>query len=164
MISRKLKHLGAIGVLSSALIFSGCTPEEQAFGTGAAVGVATGVILSSYSYPHYYGYPYYYYGGRYYYGGYYRNGYYYYRGRRYYGGHYYYHGYRYYNGRRYRAQPGRYGYYRNKNEYTRYRNRNYNRNRGYNRNSRSNRYGGRHHNTRGSKAAHTPRAANYRRY
>ena len=72
---KKFKKIGVIAALSSALIFSACTPEEQAFASGAAVG-GTAVALSSYNYPHYYNQPYYYHGGRYYYGGYYRNGYY----------------------------------------------------------------------------------------
>lgn len=114
MISKKLKHITAIGLLSSTLMMNGCTPEEQAF----AAGVGTGVVVASvYTYPRYYGYPYYYYGGRYYYGGYYRGGYYYYHGKRYRNGHYYHGGYRYYNGKRYKAQVGHYGYYNNKNQY-----------------------------------------------
>ncbi|MDQ1325896.1 MAG: hypothetical protein QG564_1020 [Campylobacterota bacterium] len=84
-----IKHLGAIGVISSMLFFSGCTPEEQAFASGAAVGAVAGTIIGSYDSPRYYDRPYYYYGGRYYYGGHYRNGYYHYKGRRLHGGHYY---------------------------------------------------------------------------
>jgi len=138
MAEGKLKKITLAGAFISALILSGCTPEEQAFAGGAAVGaIGTAMV---YSYPHYYNRPYYYYGGRYYYGGYYRNGYYYYRGHRYYGGHYYSHGYRYYNGRRYRAYPGRYGYYRNASEYRHYRT------------SRVNRYG---HTPRHSYSGHT---------
>jgi hypothetical protein len=98
MIRKKLKHLTVIGALSSTLLFTACTPQEQAFATGLGVGV---VAASVYSYPYYYNQPYYYYGGRYYYGGYYRGGYYHYHGRRYRSGHYYHGGYRYYNGRRY---------------------------------------------------------------
>jgi len=134
MLQNRLKHIGIAGLLSSLLLLSGCSQEEEAFATGALFGTTAGVALASYSYPHYYGYPYYYYGGRYYYGGYYRNGYYYYRGHRYRGGHYYHHGYRYHNGRRYRAQSGRYGYYRNASEY---------RKRGHH--SRKSQYGGRSH-------------------
>ena len=127
-----------IGAVASSLLFTGCTPEEHALASGMAIGAATGLALSSYSYPYYYNRPYYYYGGRYMYGGYYRGGYYHYHGRRYRSGHYYNNGYRYYNGRRYRAQSGRYGYYRNKSEYNRYRkqtrnvNNRYNRNKSYN--------------------------------
>jgi len=115
-----IKHAAAAGALFLALMQTGCTPEEQAFATGAAVGGVAGVALASYDHPYYYDRPYYYYRGRYYYGGHYHNGYYHYHGHRYHGGHYYYNGYRYYNGRRYRAQPGHYGYYRNASEYKRY--------------------------------------------
>ena len=123
--NNKLKKLTLISAVAGTLLFTGCTPQEEAFAMGAVAGVA----LSSYSYPHYYNQPYYYNSGRYYYGGYYRGGYYHYHGHRYRGGNYYNNGYRYYNGRRYRAQSGRYGYYRNKSEYNRYRSGNRNANR-----------------------------------
>jgi len=77
MIKTKIKHISAVALLSSTLFFTACTPEEQAFVTGATVGV---VAASVYSYPYYYNRPYYYYGGRYYYGGYYHGGYYHYHG------------------------------------------------------------------------------------
>jgi len=112
MLKKKFRNIGMIGAVASSLLFTGCTPEEQALASGVAIGAATGMALSSYSYPYYYNRPYYYYGGRYMYGGYYRGGYYHYHGRRYRSGHYYNNGYRYYNGRRYRAQSGRHGYYR----------------------------------------------------
>jgi len=85
--NKTIKHLGAVGIISSALLFTACTPQERAF----VSGVAAGAIVASYSYPHYYDRPYYFYHGRYYYGGNYRNGYYYYRGQRFYGGRYYRH-------------------------------------------------------------------------
>jgi len=115
------KKITIISILTGTLFLTGCTSEEEALAGGIAVGVVAGTALASYDYPYYYDRPYYYYGGRYYYGGYYYNGCYHYHGHRYYNGHYYNNGYRYYNGRRYRAQSGHYGYYRNKNEYNRYR-------------------------------------------
>ena len=112
----KFKKLGMIAAISSTLIFTACTPEEQAMATGVAVG-AGAVALSSYNYPRYYNQPYYYHGGRYYYGGHYSGGYYHYRGQRYRGGHYYNSGYRHYNGQRYRATSGRYGHYNSRSHY-----------------------------------------------
>jgi hypothetical protein len=114
MITTKIKHIGAVALLSSTLFFTACTPEKQAFVSGATVGV---VAASVYSYPYYYNRPYYYHGGRYYYGGYYHGGYYHYHGHRFHSGHYYHNGYRYYNGHRYRAQVGRHGYYANRSQY-----------------------------------------------
>jgi len=111
--TKNMKRFSIMVAISSTLIFTGCTPEEQALAAGATAGVIAGAAMASYNSPYYYdGRPYYYYGGRYYYGGYYRNGYYYYNGRRFYNGHYYNGNYRYYNGRRYTARSGRYGYYR----------------------------------------------------
>ena len=111
----KIKNITLISALTSALFFTGCTPEEQAMATGAVAGVAAaGAVYSS---PHYYNRPYYYDNGRYYYGGHYDNGFYYYHGHRLATGHYYDGGYRYYNGRRYRAVVGHYGYYQNKSQY-----------------------------------------------
>ncbi|MFT7879797.1 MAG: hypothetical protein ABXS91_05310 [Sulfurimonas sp.] len=113
------KKLGLIAALSSTMLFNtGCTPQEEAFVTGAATGVVVGSIISS-DRPRYYNRPYYYYHGRYYYGGRYTNGYYYYKGRKYYGGHYYHRGYRYHNGKRYRAVRGKYGYYKSRRDYER---------------------------------------------
>ena len=120
MLQGKLKKMTLAGAFVSALLLNGCTPEEQAFATGAAVGALGTAVV--YSYPYYYDRPYYYYHGHYYYGGHYHHGYYYHHGHRYYGGHYYNNGYRYYNGRRYRAEVGRYGYYRSREEYRHYRN------------------------------------------
>ncbi len=116
-----LKHgISAIAIAATIFAINGCTPEQEAFAAGAAVGGVAGAAMASYDYPHYYDRPYYYYNGHYYYGGYYRNGCYYYRNRCYRGGHYYHNGYRYSNGRRYRAVPGRYGYYRSAHEYRHY--------------------------------------------
>ena len=141
MIRKNFKKIGMIGAVASSLLFTACTPQEQALASGVAMGAVAGVALSSYSYPHYYNQPYYYNGGRYYYGGYYRGGYYYYRGHRYRSGHYYNNGYRYYNGRRYRANVGSHGYYTSRNQYnnrSRYRNNSRNNyNRGNNRSSRT---------------------------
>lgn len=124
MAIKNLKLIGAISVISSALIFNACTPEEQALVTGVAVGAV--VAAAVYDHPRYYGQPYYYYSGRYYYGGYYRDGYYYYKGKRFYNGHYYRDGYRYHRGKRHRARVGQYGYYKNRKQYEeRHRYRNY---------------------------------------
>jgi len=123
MLSKKMRKLTLLGLLASTPFLTACTPEEQAFVTGAAVGGVVGAVLVD-DHPRYYDRPFYYYRGRYYYGGRYYRGYYYYRGHRYYGGHYYHKGYRYYNGRRYKAKVGRYGYYRNRHEYERYHTRN----------------------------------------
>ncbi|MEA3419506.1 MAG: hypothetical protein U9Q90_08930 [Campylobacterota bacterium] len=114
----KFKKLGVIAALSSLLLFTGCTPEEQALATGVAVG-GTAVALSSYSYPRYYDQPYYYHNNRYYYGGYHQNGYYHHGGNRYSNGHYYNNGYRHYNGQRYRAVNGQHGHYSSRNNYQR---------------------------------------------
>jgi len=104
--TKNMKRFSIMVAISSTLIFTGCTPEEQALAAGATAGVIAGAAMASYNSPYYYdGRPYYYYGG------YYRNGYYYYNGKRFYNGHYYNGNYRYYNGRRYTAQSGRYGYY-----------------------------------------------------
>jgi hypothetical protein len=111
------------GIAAIALLMQGCTPEQQAFAAGAAMGGIAGAALASYDHPHYYDRPYYYYEGRYYYGGYYRDGCYRYHNRCLRGGHYYRDGYRYYNGRRYRAVAGRYGYYPSRSHYERHRNR-----------------------------------------
>ncbi|HEY9191071.1 MAG TPA: hypothetical protein VIM88_09430, partial [Sulfurovum sp.] len=90
MLSRKLKLLGAMGIVTSALVFNACTPQERAFASGVGVGV---VAASVFSYPRYYDRPYYYYDGMYYYGGVYRDGYYIYKGKRFRNGHYYHNGY-----------------------------------------------------------------------
>lgn len=117
MVRKKLKLIGAISILSSALIFNACTPQEQAFVSGVGIGA---VAASVFSYPHYYDRPYYYYSGRYYYGGYYRDGYYIYNGQRLSNGYYYHNGYRYHNRNRYRARVGQYGYYENRDQYNRH--------------------------------------------
>ncbi|WP_309498567.1 hypothetical protein [Sulfurovum sp.] len=119
MIRKKLRQIGAIATLSSALLFTNCTAGDQDFVAGAVLGaIAGGVVLSSYNSPHYYdNRPYYYYNNRYYYGGDYRDGYYVYRGQRFRSGHYYNHGYRYYDGRRYPVRVGAYGYYENQEQY-----------------------------------------------
>src|SRR5665648_1156263 len=114
MIKKKLKQIGAIAVLSSALLFTNCNARDLS-GGGVIGAVAT--ALSSYTYPRYYDRPYYYDGNRYYYGGYYRNGYYVYRGKRFRNGHYYDRGYRYYRGHRYPARVGNHGYYRSQDQY-----------------------------------------------
>ncbi len=102
-----IKKIGMIGALSSALLFTACTPQERAY----VSGLTTAAIIASYSYPRYYDRPYYYYSGRYYYGGYYRNGYYHYRGQKYRNGHYYNHrGHRYYKGKRYNVRDRDPGY------------------------------------------------------
>ena len=111
--------LTVTAVAAALLIQQGCTPEEQAFATGAAMGGIVGGMVM-YDYPYYYDRPYYYYHGRYYYGGYYRHGCYFFRGYRYCGGHYYHDGWRYHNGRRYRARVGQYGYYPSRRVYERY--------------------------------------------
>ena len=114
MVRRRLKLIGAISIISSALIINACTPQERTFASGVGVGV---IAASVFSYPHYYDRPYYYYSGRYYYGGYYRDGYYFYKGQRFRDGYYYHNGYRYHNKRRYRARVGHYGYYENREQY-----------------------------------------------
>jgi hypothetical protein len=129
------KNIISIGLISSVLLLNGCTPEEQALATGLAMGAMGGsAIATSRNVPQYYDKPFYYYHGNYYYGGRYYNGCYYHNGHRYYGGHYYKNGYRYHNGRKYRARVGQYGYYRNRNDYNRYKKDNYN-NIGYRNNS-----------------------------
>ncbi len=117
MIRKKLKQIGAITALSSALLFTNSAAQNQDFVAGVAVGAILGAALGVYDSPRYYDRPYYYHGGRYYYGGVYRDGYYIYRGKRFRNGHYYDRGYRYYNGRRYPVRVGSHGYYRNDKEY-----------------------------------------------
>ena len=56
---KQIKHAAAAGVLLSALLLTGCTPQEQAFATGAAVGGIAGAALASYEHPYYYDRPYY---------------------------------------------------------------------------------------------------------
>lgn len=117
MIRRKLKQIGSIAALSSALLFTNCAADSQDFAAGVAVGAILGTTLGVYDSPRYYDQPYYYHGGRYYYGGVYRDGYYIYNGKRFRNGHYYNHGYRYYKGHRYSPRVGNYGYYRSNKEY-----------------------------------------------
>ena len=58
MILKKFKKLGLIAVLSSALMFTACTPEEEALASGVAVGAVAGDDVSSYNDPHEYNQPY----------------------------------------------------------------------------------------------------------
>ncbi|MEJ2527291.1 MAG: hypothetical protein P8Y49_04275, partial [Sulfurovaceae bacterium] len=51
------KQLSMIGAATSVLLFSGCTPTEQAI----TAGVATAVIVGSFDHPRYYDRPYYHY-------------------------------------------------------------------------------------------------------
>ena len=47
MIKKNLKKITIAGALASSLLFTGCTPEEQALASGVAIGAATGLALSS---------------------------------------------------------------------------------------------------------------------
>ena len=79
-----------VGLALAGLLFTGCTPNEQALVAGAIGGAVVGASVSNgYYYNNRYYDNRYYYNGRYMYGGYYRNGYYYYNGRSYRGGSYY---------------------------------------------------------------------------
>ena len=66
MVRNKLKSIGAIAALSSALLFNACVASEKDFAAGVAVGALAGSVLGVYDSPRYYDKPYYYYGGRYY--------------------------------------------------------------------------------------------------
>ena len=53
-----LKHLSVIGIVSGMLLVNGCTTEERAFVTGAAVGA---IVVASFDHPRYHDRPYYFY-------------------------------------------------------------------------------------------------------
>lgn len=105
MQKKKMKYIGAMALVSTTLLFTGCVPYND-YGYGYNNGyygygnpVISSTYIGIYDYPRYLDRPYYFYNNRYYYGGYYRNGYYYYRGHRYRHGHYYHRGYRYHHRR-----------------------------------------------------------------
>ena len=60
MVKNKLKSIGAIAALSSALLFNNCVANEQDFAAGVAVGALVGSVMGAYDSPRYYDKPYYY--------------------------------------------------------------------------------------------------------
>ncbi len=42
-----LKYIGAVALISSALLFSGCTEQEKGLARGAAAGVIVGSLINS---------------------------------------------------------------------------------------------------------------------
>lgn len=96
MNTKKIKHFGAISIMSGLLFLSIGTSEAFAQPYPPPPPppppgeIVVDAILGAYTYPRYYDRSCYYYRGMYYYGGYYRHGCYYYKGRRFCNGIFYY--------------------------------------------------------------------------